>query len=258
MRIYAMLLLWIMATNHQAEAQAPTQWDLTQQFIGQWSGQADLDLGGSLFVVTYNLDFKSAVDGSAMTMDESFDDPALGSFRGANLIGLNATDGLIHWFSADNFGTAHEHTGSWVNPRHFYMVHESLAGGQTFREEIHFRMRANGTRMIVDLVATLDGAIVQTISGTIYKQQQGNRISADEPQSKGSWEVYPNPSGGTIYVESEVLVDEVYIVNELGQEVFHSTPNYDFFSCTIDTPGMYVVTIRKGSLTENKRLIVQD
>src|SRR5688572_1287131 len=109
---------FIAITQLTAFAQPATEWEKTEQFLGLWSGQAELNLGGQIFNVTYFTDFISSVEGSGIIMNEWFDDPAIGSLRGANLIGLNASDGLIHWFSVDNFGTAHEHIGSWINPRH--------------------------------------------------------------------------------------------------------------------------------------------
>src|SRR6187401_3289062 len=119
--ILALLLSLAINTSF---AQTPIQWTRTLQFEGHWSGDATLNLGGQVFIVEYHVEFQPAVDGNVLTMNEWFSDAALGEFKGANLIGYSPYDDQIHWFSADNFGTAHEHTGSWSNPRRFTMVHQ--------------------------------------------------------------------------------------------------------------------------------------
>ena len=246
----------IVFTQFTAFAQAPTEWDKTQQFLGLWSGQAELNFGGQIFNVTYNTDFIPTADGSGIVMNEWFDDPSLGSFRGANLIGLNATDGLIHWFSIDNFGTAHEHTGSWVNPRRFHMNHESLAGGQTFREDIDFKMRGNNTRIIVELYVTLDDDTVQSITGTLYLQSNGNRNTNASIEKGNTIEVYPNPSSGEVTIESAETIEELIVVNQLGQEILRTSPNENETVLQLKGNGVFIIQIKTTSgITSNRILI---
>ncbi len=245
----------VMLTFGSAYSQVPEQWTKTLRFEGYWEGPAILVLGGQTFNLTYHTDFKTAIDGAALTMDEGFSDPALGELKGANLIGLNAADGLIHWSSVDKFGTAHEHTGSWVNPKHFYMEHQSTQGGQTYTEYIHLRLRANDQKVLVDLIATLDTDTVEVLNGTLFRQNSGNKI-ASVAEANNEIIIYPNPSDGKVTIESMDVMDEIKITNESGQVVYRANPNETDFSLQLDKAGIYFVQVTTGNTTETKKIVL--
>ena len=161
----------VVASTLVSVAQTQDAWSLMQQFKGQWTGDATVTVGENPFSVVYHLQFKNSASGSALTMDEWFNSTDLGDFRGANLIGFNPVDGLIHWFSVDNMGTTHDHAGSWINPTHFRMQHQSDQGGQQYIEVIDCRFIAPN-KLEVKLTATLNGQVVQTVEGTL---QRGNQ-----------------------------------------------------------------------------------
>ncbi len=244
----------IALTSGAAHAQVPVQWSRTLQLQGLWSGNANLDLGGQVFLLNYSMDFKTAVDGNAMTMDEWFSDPNLGDFKGANLIGLSASDGKIHWFSADNFGTAHEHIGMWLNPKHFYMEYRSMQGGQKFVEKINFRLKGKNQRIEAKLIATLDGDVVQILEGTLYKQNA--RLSASLPESELAINIFPNPSTGIVKIESSEIIDEIIITNESGQKVFEAKPDKTEIEAELKEGGIFFATITIDGKAETKKIIV--
>ena len=247
----------LMFAFNVASAQIPQQWERTLQFEGVWSGLAELNLGGQIFNVVYNTDFKLVIDGNGMTMDEGFSDPNLGELKGANLIGYSPTDDQIHWFSVDNFGTAHEHTGTWLNPRHFYMVHQSVQGGLVFAEYIHFRMRANNTRIVVTLVATLGPDTIQTIEGTLYKQTPSNRLASNESNTDSELSVYPNPASGNIYIESAENIEAIRVVNSSGQLVYEANPGSDYYELQLDMDGLYFIEVRTAEETVTEKVVIR-
>lgn len=236
-------------------SQIPTQWSRTLQLTGYWEGPAVLILGGQSFNLTYHTDFKEAVDGNVLTMDEGFADPDLGELKGANLIGLNASDGLIHWFSADNFGTAHEHTGSWITPKHLYIEHQSTVGGQAYFEAINIRLRANDSRALVDLVATLDGDTVEVLTATLYLQNSGNRIVGSTKESEVL--IYPNPSSGHITIETEKNMDVINITNEAGQILYTAKPASMEFTYEPETDGIYIIQVMFADRTVTEKVFFQ-
>ena len=248
------LALYTMLIASTAFAQVPVQWSRTLQLEGYWEGPVTLNLGGQIFNLTYYMDFKTAVDGNAMTMDEGFNDPALGELKGANLIGLNAADGLIHWFSADNFGTAHEHTGSWTTPKHFYMEHRGLQSGLEFVEMIDARLRANDQRFVVSLVATLGGDTVQVLEGTLYRQSAIRAIP--EKASAEELVIYPNPSEGKIVIESPTLISDVTVTSENGRLVYTSQPGEYDHEMKLETPGIFFVQVTAAGKTETKQIFI--
>lgn len=241
---------------HSAQAQVPAQWNRTLQFEGQWEGLANLNLEGQLFQVTYHLDFKTIIDGNAMTMDENFTDVNLGEFKGGNMIGYDPYSNTIHWFSADNFGTAHEHTGTWINPKHFKMEHQSLRDGKIYHELISFKLKANNTRMDVKLIATFDHQVVEVITGTLYKQ--GNRIAASDQNQEDSRgiKVYPNPTDGEVFIESDEVINEVRVFNESGQMIYQANPHEEDFYLKLEKAGIYLIEIQMNGRVETKKVIM--
>ena len=239
-----------------ASAQTPVQWTRTLQFEGVWTGVAELNLGGQLFYVNYTTDFRQVIDGNGMTMDEGFSDPNLGELKGANLIGYSPYDDQIHWFSVDNFGTAHEHTGSWINPKRFYMEHHSIQNGLPFAEYIDFRLRANNTRMAVSLVATLGPDTIQTIEGTLYLQGNNNRLLENSPEKTVTQFAYPNPSTGEIFVESESEIEQIRVVNETGQIVYEAFPSSMEHMLRLQQSGVYFVQIQSGGSLFSEKIVI--
>ena len=246
----------ISLTLSTAYSQVPVQWTRTLQFEGYWEGPATLIFGGQTFNLTYHTDFKVILDGAGLTMDEGFVDPAIGELKGANLIGLNSADGLIHWSSVDNFGTAHEHIGSWLNPKHFYMEHQSIQGGQTFIEKIDLKLRANNHKVLVRLIATLDADTVQVLTGTLFRQNNRLANVAAENAEENEITIYPNPTPGVYGITSSVNIDEINITNEAGQLIYHAKPNETDYSLQLDDAGIYFIQVTSGKKIETKKIIV--
>lgn len=239
-----------------AQAQVQVQWNRTLQFDGQWEGLATLNLEGQIFQVTYHLDFKSIIDGNAMTMDENFSDANLGDFKGANMIGYDPYSNTIHWFSVDNFGTAHEHTGTWVNPKHFRMEHQSIRDGKIFHELISFKLKSNNTRMDVKLIATFDHQVVEVITGTLYKQ--GSRMTGPDNFNdlSSAIKIYPNPTDGDVFIESDEAINEVRVFNEAGQLMYQANPHENDLYYKLDKPGIYIIELQINGRTETKKVIM--
>lgn len=149
------------------------QWNLAQNQIpgalaglmrleGSWEGPARMMLEGKNYQFTYTAVFKKAADGMGLTMEEGFTHSELGTLKGSNLIGFNANDGKIHWFSVDNFGTAHDHLGHWISEDHFYMQAGEIQQKKKFVEKIN--MKFNGKNQLeLSLTASLDGKVFEEI-----------------------------------------------------------------------------------------------
>jgi hypothetical protein len=101
-------------------------------------------------------------------MEEGFTDPALGTLVGNNLIGYNVHDGKIHWFSVDNFGTAHEHLGNWISEDHFYMEANEIQNKKKFLEKINLKFKGKN-EVELTLIASLDGKVFEEIKVDFYR-----------------------------------------------------------------------------------------
>lgn len=149
------LLLW--ASNFvQAQQEMPQQLTDILRLEGSWEGKAALTLEGKSYSFVYRAKFNKTAGGNGLYMDEWFDAPDLGKLMGANLIGFNANDGNVHWFSVDNFGTTHDHLGTWKDGQHFYMEANEMMDNKKFIEKIDMVFRSADTMDLV-LVASIDG-----------------------------------------------------------------------------------------------------
>jgi hypothetical protein len=237
-------------------AQIPLQWARTLQLEGYWEGPAILNLGGQIFnVANYHVDFRTSIDGNALTMDEGFSDPTLGELKGTNLIGFNPFEDNIHWFSVDNFGTSHEHTGSWLTSKHFYMEHRSIQGGLPFIEYINVRLKANNQKTDLSLIATLGPDTVQIITATFVRQHNINRMGNVDVKINDIL-IYPNPSDNKITIESQAIINEVRITNETGQLVYTATPLDTKFSVQLNAAGIYFVQLTSDNKSEIKKVVL--
>lgn len=136
---------------------------------GRWQSNSIMIMGQDTFSVMYFMDFKKSAAGYGMYVDEWFDSQELGSLRGINVIGYNEHDEKIHWFTVDNFGTTHNHIGTWKSPNHFYMEARENKGAQEFFETIDM-IKMDNNSFEISLVAVLDGALLYKAQGIFYRQ----------------------------------------------------------------------------------------
>lgn len=175
---------------------------------GNWAGEATLILEGNTFTFTYYADFKKNDEGSGMYMEEWFSHPDLGSLKGYNLIGYNARDQKIHWFSVDNFGTTHDHLGYWKTPDHFYMEATEKHGGKKFEEKIDIIFK-NNDEITLHLIATIGGQLFEDVVVIFHRQPAAQRSTTNdngaaaerqpsqvrtEMKEDAGFRVYPNPA----------------------------------------------------------------
>ena len=142
---------------------------------GHWEGKVDLTLGEAEFQVTYLLDFSKTSDNNGMYMNERCTIPGVGTLIGSNLIGYDPYEGKYHWFSVDNFGTTHDHIGSFSEEGHFYMEHQSLRGEEVFLERIWIDW-LGPDQIKLKLVATLNGVTEQIAEGIFKRKNNGNSL----------------------------------------------------------------------------------
>jgi len=165
--IVAMLTFAALTTSTAQTAPAPLE--NLFRLEGSWQGNATLILDGNTFSFVYYMRFEKSPENSGLYMEEWFTHADLGSLKGYNLIGFNARDEKIHWFSVDNFGTTHDHIGYWKSPDHFYMETSEKNGGKKYEEFIDLIFQPNG-QVSLRLVAKNGNDIYEDISGDFTKQ----------------------------------------------------------------------------------------
>jgi hypothetical protein len=97
---------------------------------------------------------------------------------------------------------------------------------------------------------------------TVVKSQKVPVATAQEKAQKTTIEglnFYPNPvSTGKIYISSKSEEDkEVIIYNVLGRQVIPSTFTDKELNISSLSPGVYLIRIREGEVSETRKLIVK-
>jgi len=165
-----LITFWALSACNRVNAQEDAHDPMADfaRLEGRWEGKATLVLEGNTFTFTYYAEFKKTSDGKGMLMEESFNSPELGALHGTNLIGYNANDGKIHWFSVDNFGTTHDHSGTWKNRDHFSMSTRETVNNMAYVEEIDLKFTGEDS-MELSLLATMDGKEYETIAASFKR-----------------------------------------------------------------------------------------
>ena len=138
------------------------------RFEGNWMAPTTMVLDGNTFQFNYYATFSKNAESSGMYMEEWFSSPDLGDLKGYNLIGFNARDEKIHWFSVDNFGTTHEHLGEWITDDHFTMIVTEKKNGKKFEETIDL-VFIDSNHISIHLVAKLANTVFEDVSGTFER-----------------------------------------------------------------------------------------
>ena len=270
--------LMSLATSLSLSLTAQTPLENLFRVERSWGGEATLILEGNTFNFTYYADFKKNNESSGMYMEEWFSHPDLGSLKGYNLIGYNARDEKIHWFSVDNFGTCHDHLGYWKTNAHFVMEATEQRQGKKYEEKIDL-IFINDNEMSLHLVATIGGKLFEDVVVIFYRQgvssgkasgEKGNNITKEssttlrETNGPSACKVFPNPANDqiTFQLPSDVAVQDLKlsIFNAAGEKVKNDLlqPVVTKVAVKGFKPGMYFYRIiGKEQILYTGKFIVQ-
>ena len=164
----ALLLLHSASVADQEPAQAQKN---LPQFVGKWeSKNASIEMDGKTIHTNYHTDFKTAADGTGITMHEWFTAEGLGQYVGENIVGYDPNTGQIHWYSIDNTGTCHDHYGYWINNKHLFVQYQGVVDGKMYVEQLDMEF-ISATEMHIKIVGMINGTVTQRIDGTFKKMQ---------------------------------------------------------------------------------------
>ena len=151
------------------KSETPVEISSLMKFVGSWQSDASLTTEGKTVKVNYWVNCKKTADGNGIIADEGFSSPDFGTMSGSNLAGFDPYDSKIKWFSVDNMGTAHEHTGEWVSPDHLFLEHDGMRDGKKYVEKMDFVFSGNDV-LNFKLIGTLDGVQVEKGEGVFHKK----------------------------------------------------------------------------------------
>jgi len=149
--------------------QVPEQVKNLMKFLGRWEANASLTSQGKIYKGSYWVNCKKTADGNGIFAEEGFSNPEMGKMSGADLVGFDPYDSKIKWFSVDNMGTTHEHTGDWESPDHLFIEHDGTRDGKKYVEKIDFTFKTKDV-MEFKLTGTLDGVEIENGEGIFYRK----------------------------------------------------------------------------------------
>lgn len=155
------------AQDSKSDTPVPVQ--NLMKFLGNWEANAKLTTGGKTYNVLYRVNCKKTADGNGLYADEEFSNAELGTMKGADLAGFDPYDSKIKWFSVDNMGTTHEHTGDWQSSDHLYIEHTGLHDGKKYVEKIDFIFKGKDV-LEFRLTGSLDGVETEKGEAVFHKK----------------------------------------------------------------------------------------
>lgn len=151
-------------------------------------------------------------------------------------------------------------TASEENDDHYEI--ERSADGVLFTYLSQVKAYGMGNSTMTQKYSTTDN---EPYSGTSYyrlKQVDKNgkykytNIAKVNFSKTFSLSVYPNPSNGNVTVLSEQNIDELKVVDMLGQTVYWGTPQAKKVALQLNHEGSYFITVTSGEKISMKRIIV--
>ncbi|MFZ0452736.1 MAG: hypothetical protein WCE54_18085 [Ignavibacteriaceae bacterium] len=140
------------------------------QFAGFWKLEnAKFTAGGETMTGTYTFDCSAVNDNTGILAHEKFETKNTGTMLGENLMGYDPNTGLVHLYSTDNMGTAHDHYGSWINPEHLFLQYQGVKDGKIYLEQIDMKF-ISPDKMELNLTGMLNGKPYSKFSGTFTKK----------------------------------------------------------------------------------------
>ncbi|MEI6575996.1 MAG: hypothetical protein WCO63_07460 [Bacteroidota bacterium] len=154
--------------NSFAQEMPKAQKDL-QRFVGNWECKnSKYNVGGKDYVIDYHFNAKTAIDGAGVVADEFFDHPELGKLRSLNMVNYDPGSSQIHWYTIDNFGTCHDHLGSWTDKDHFSFQVKGLNKGKAFVEKCSCEFSGDN-KLTFKITTEEDGKLISSASGLFVK-----------------------------------------------------------------------------------------
>jgi hypothetical protein len=158
-----------LASTRLSAQEVPSEMKTLDPFIGKWRAPAaTLRAEGRPFTIDFRMEFKRGCNGHCITVEEWFDHTELGSFRSSSVIGYDPYGKKVHISTVDNFGTAHDHVGSWKGKDHFHFDHSSKRNGKKYVEKGDIYFSGNTARL--SLRGTLGGKELERVEAVLEKQ----------------------------------------------------------------------------------------
>jgi len=170
---FIFLAVLFAANSLKAQVNKPKMPDAVRdfvKFIGIWEANATITIDTIPYKVFYRMNFRRTADAYGMNVDEGYTDSTLGNLRAANLVGYNAADSKIHWFYADNLGTAYERVGNWTDSDNLRFEYSSKQKDKKYTEIITYAFYGND-EFTYTHTSYLDSKKIKKVTGKFERKK---------------------------------------------------------------------------------------
>ena len=166
--LFMMLACLVIGFSALAQEMPQAQQNL-MQFVGKWvSTDIKLTIGENTYGGEYTFDCSAVNMNTGILAHEHFSNSELGHMMGENLLGYDPNLQQVHLYSIDNMGTAHDHSGYWIDNKHLFVQYQGVVDGKMYVEQIDMVFTSANT-MKLNLTAMLNGELFEKAEGTFKK-----------------------------------------------------------------------------------------
>ena len=113
------------------------------RLVGEWSGTGTLQMGSDAAPVTSRFSCEVAPGGVAVACVHRAEIEGMGPLVENALIGIDPTDGKLHWYNVNTMGETHDHVGEWASDDSIAWSFEGHAEGQPLVEAITMKVTSD-------------------------------------------------------------------------------------------------------------------
>jgi hypothetical protein len=135
--------------------------------LGEWKGTGSLQMGENTAAVTSNFSCEVAPGGVALACTHQAEIEGMGPMVENALIGIDPTDGKLHWYNVNTMGETHDHVGHWTSDEQIAWSFHGEAEGQPLEESI--TMSLGGDTLSFRSETTVGGQPAALFEGTMRR-----------------------------------------------------------------------------------------
>lgn len=186
----------------------------------------------------------------SVTLDPSGNAFVSGYFKSSSMNFGNTT------LTNSNNGSAHIFVSKYDNSGNQIWAKDAsgIGYGNSLRSDFMGDLLVTGTYSGSSI--DFDGTVL-TGSGFFVAKLNGTTGIEVESNSLHTINISPNPSNGQLNISSSNIIDEIEILNTIGQIIYHSKPKEKNVMMQFDNEGIYFVKLSDGEKQYTQKLIIQ-
>ena len=136
---------------------------------GDWEANITSKTGDKVTKSVDHISWSVTSDGNAALGKEWMDIPGQGKMSATHLVGYNAEDNRLHWFTVDNMGESEDQIAEMTGNNHIRISYDGKRGGKPTQSIVDLELKDKDT-VEFNLVFMADGTTERTMMGTFKRK----------------------------------------------------------------------------------------